>query len=93
VFDDAGTLVRVWHEVESVDDQLVTFTENFASDAWPEIRNSRSRLRFAPAEHIDRLLGEAGFVIDERYGDWDRSLMTAASPEIITVARVASTTG
>ena len=40
------------------------------------------------AEHLDHLLTSAGFVIDERYGDWDRSLMTPTSREIITVARI-----
>ena len=32
------------------------------------------------------MLADTGFVIDERYGFWDRSLFTAASPEIITIA-------
>jgi SAM-dependent methyltransferase len=86
IVDDAGVRVRVWHEVQSVDGELVTFTETYASDAWPDERVSRSTLRFVHAEHLDRLLGDAGFAIDERYGNWDRSLFTAHSPEIITVA-------
>jgi SAM-dependent methyltransferase len=86
VVDDAGARVRVWHEVESVDDELVTFTENYAGDDWPDVRVSRSTLRFVPAEHLDRLLTQAGLAIDERYGDWDRSLFTPRSREIITVA-------
>lgn len=85
--DDSGNVVRVWHEVEKVAGELVTFTETYASDAWPAPVVSRGTLRFMPAEHLDHLLAEAQLAIDERYGDWDRSLMTPASREIITVAR------
>lgn len=86
IVDDAGVTVRVWHEVESVEGELVTFTETYASAAWPEARVSRSTLRFVTAEHLDHLLTGAGLRIDERYGDWDRSLFTPHSREIITLA-------
>jgi SAM-dependent methyltransferase len=89
IHDDDGTAIRVWHDVEEVVGQHVAFTETFASDAWTEPIVSRSTLRFVPAEVLDAFLTEAGFVIDERYGDWDRSLMTPTSREIITVARSA----
>ena len=86
IVDDAGVPVRVWHEVEAVEGELVTFTETYASDAWPAARVSRSTLRFGSAEHLDHLLTGAGLTIEERYGDWDRSLFTPHSREIITVA-------
>ncbi len=85
--DDDGAALRVWHEVEAIDGEYVTFTETFASDVWDTPMVSRSTLRFLHAERLDALLVESGFVIDERYGDWDRSLMTPTSREIITVAR------
>jgi hypothetical protein len=72
--------------VQQVDGEHVTFTSNYASPPWPAPRVSRSTLRFLPAEEVDHLLAEAGFTIDERYGDWDKSLFTPASSEIITVA-------
>lgn len=85
--DDAGTPIRVWHEVEKVvGDEYVTFTETFAGPAGKPTRVSRSTLRFVHAEHLDHLLAETGFAIDERYGAWNRCLFTATSPEIITVA-------
>lgn len=90
---DDGRTVRVWHEVEEVRGEYVTFTENYASDAWPSPVVGRQTLRFLPAESLDHLLVAAGFVVDERYGDWDRSLMTPASREIITVARRADASG
>lgn len=88
VTDADGRRLRMWHEVEQVEDDLVTLTETFAFEDDGEPSVSRSTLRFVSAEHLDQLLTAAGFIIDERYGDWDRSLMTPASPEIITVAHV-----
>jgi SAM-dependent methyltransferase len=87
ITDPLGRQVRVWHDVESVADDLVTFTETYAVEGAPDSIVGRSTLRFMAAEHLDHLLVKAGFVIDERYGDWDRSLMTHTSREIITVAR------
>lgn len=86
ISDDDGTPIRVWYEVERVDGELVTFTENYASDAWDAPKVSRGTLRYLPAGCLDHLLRDAGFVVDERYGGWDRSLCTPASREIITVA-------
>jgi SAM-dependent methyltransferase len=87
VTDPQGRPVRVWHEVEGVDDGLVTFTETFAVDGRDDPLVSRSTLRFVTAEHLDHLLIHAGLVVDERYGYWDRRPFTPDSPEIITVAR------
>jgi SAM-dependent methyltransferase len=87
VVDDDGVRVRVWHEVERVDGELVTFTETYAADAWEQPVVGRDTLRFLPAGDLDHLLAGAGFTVHERYGDWDRSLMTPTSREIITVAR------
>lgn len=86
--DPQGRRVRVWHEVERVEAEFVTFTETFAVDGFAEPMVSRSTLRFVSAEHLDHLLTAAGFAVDERYGDWDRCLFTPASREIITIASV-----
>lgn len=92
VVDPDGRAMRVWHEVEEVDGEFVTFTENFASEDRSTPLVSRSTLRFIPAEHLDHLLTAAGLGIDERYGYWDRRPFTPDSPEIITVARRAVAT-
>lgn len=91
--DENGAGVRVWHEVLSVDGELVSFTENFASDSWDRPLVSRSTLRFLPAALLDRFLADAGFCVDERYGDWDRSPFTPTAREIITVASVSQEAG
>ena len=48
---------------------------------------AHSSLRFLDPETLAGFLANAGLVVDEQYGDWDRSPLTGASPEIITVAR------
>jgi SAM-dependent methyltransferase len=85
VTDDLGRSVRVAIEVDRVDGEYVSLTETSTPHSGAPIVG-RSTLRFISAEHLDHLLTQAGFVVDERYGDWDRSLFTPPSPEIITIA-------
>lgn len=89
ITDDEGNTVRIWHEVLEVGGEHVTFTETFDCPGWPTPRQvSRSTLRFLPAGRLDRLLGDAGLAVHERYGFWDRRPFTPDSREIITVASV-----
>lgn len=92
VRDERGELVRVWHEVESVEHGVVTSTEVFERPSRPRAI-SRTRLRFLPAGTLDALLVQAGLAVDERYGNWDRCPFTPHSPEIITMARRAADSG
>ncbi|WP_405863212.1 class I SAM-dependent methyltransferase [Streptomyces sp. NBC_01515] len=89
--DGHGGVVRVWHEVESVSpaDDRVTFTETFDGTLWERPQVDRTTLRFLDTDTLDGFLREAGFVVVERYGDWERGVLTPASPEIITVAESA----
>jgi SAM-dependent methyltransferase len=83
-----GAVVRVWHEVETpVEGELVRFTTTFTSPGWDSPRTSRSTLRFLGAGPLSDFLTGTGLVIEERFGDWDRSPSTDTSPEIITLAR------
>ena len=82
-----GIAVRMEHEVETpVTGELVSFTVTFSSPIWNQPISSRSTLRFLDAEKLNEFLTVAGLTIEAQYGDWDRSALTAASPEIITVA-------
>jgi hypothetical protein len=87
ITDERGRSVRVATEVDVVDGEYVRLTETSTPEVGDPVAG-RSTLRFTSAEHLDHLLAQAGFAVDERYGDWDRSLFTATSPEIITVASV-----
>ena len=87
VTDAAGRTLRVWHEVESVDGEVVTFTDTAAALDGTVLRVDRTSLRFASENTVDTLLEEAGFDIEARYGDWDGGPVTGDSTEIITIAR------
>jgi SAM-dependent methyltransferase len=88
--DAAGAVVRSWHEVENpVEDDIVNFTTTFTSPAWDRPQESRSTLRFLDAASLSTFLSEAGLVVEEQFGDWDRSPLTGTSPEIITIVRPA----
>ncbi|GLW15098.1 hypothetical protein Stsp01_18410 [Streptomyces sp. NBRC 13847] len=83
----AGRALRVWHHVESVTGDLVTFTGTTAEPDGRVLRVDRTTLRFLEVAALDAFLAAAGFVVEGRYGDWDRGPVTATSREIITVAR------
>ncbi|MFI6042825.1 class I SAM-dependent DNA methyltransferase [Nocardia sp. NPDC051321] len=88
VSDAAGEMVRCVCEVaEPVAGDLVSFTHTFTSAGWERPEVSHSTLRFLDSDALARFLSEAGLVVVEQFGDWDRSPLTAASPEIITVVR------
>jgi SAM-dependent methyltransferase len=88
--DPAGGVVRMWNEVERpVEGDVVRFTTTFTSPRWDVPKVSRSTLRFLDARSLSRFLADAGLVVEEQFGDWDRQPLTDASPDIITVARPA----
>jgi SAM-dependent methyltransferase len=88
VTDDAGAVVRSWHEVvKPVDGDLVTFAQTFTGPSWDRPQVSSSTLRFLDRDSLGSFLAEAGLEVEAQFGDWDRGPVTAASPEIITIVR------
>lgn len=86
VFD--GHRVRMAHEVETpVAGELVSFTHTFTSPDWDCAETSRSTLRFLDLNSLAAFLAEAGFEVEDQFGDWERQPLTDTSPEIITIAR------
>lgn len=49
--------------------------------------SSPSVWRYRTHEELVASLTRAGFEVEEAYGDWDRSRLTATSPDIVLVAR------
>ena len=83
-----GAIVRYEAEVETpVAGDVVRFTNTYSSAGWARPEPSRSTLRFLDPDALSAFLADAGFVIDEQFGDWDRSPVVGACPEIITIAR------
>ncbi|MDP9025426.1 MAG: class I SAM-dependent methyltransferase [Candidatus Eremiobacteraeota bacterium] len=89
--DTEGVTVRITREVvATVDDRLVTFTHTFTSPSWNQPQVSTSTLRFFDAASLLPFLVDAGLSVEEQFGDWDRTPVTATSPEIITLATKAT---
>jgi ubiquinone/menaquinone biosynthesis C-methylase UbiE len=82
-----GAVVRKWHEIETVDGDVVSYTTTFTSSSWDRPHMIRSSQRFLDADSLSSFLSGAGLAIEERFGDWDGQPLTDTSPEIITIAR------
>jgi len=88
VVDAEGAKVRMTRHVTApFDGRVVSFTHTFTSPAWDQPQVSHSTLRFLDAASLLSFLSDAGLVIEEQFGDWDRKPVSDTSPEIITVAR------
>lgn len=84
--DSRGRALRIWHNVESVADDVVTLTETTAEADGRVLRVDRGQLRFMDVAVLGDFLAEAGFQIAAQYGTWDRRPIDASSREIITIA-------
>ena len=83
-----GEAVRLEKEVETpVSGDVVRFTTTYTSAGWDQQELSHGTLRFLDRDKLSAFLHDAGFVIEDQFGDWDRSRVLDASPEIITLAR------
>jgi hypothetical protein len=63
IVDDAGAAVRMTHEVNGVEGELVSFTTTYTSPDWDRPKLSRSTLRFLDRESLSVFLTDAGFLI------------------------------
>lgn len=82
-----GTVVTIATQVIApFDGATVTFTHTFSGDhpSLPQV--SRSTLRFLDAGPLRTLLTDAGIRIEQQFGAFDGSPLTATSPEIVTFA-------
>ena len=83
-----GAPVRMETQVESpVASDLVSFTHTFTCPDWDRPETSRSTLRFLARDALAAHLSDAGFTIEDQFGDWERQPLTDSSPEIITIAQ------
>lgn len=87
VVDAAGRRVRVWHQVERVAGDVVTFTETIGVPDGTVLRVDRASLRFLDVPALGAFLAGAGLAVEAQYGDWQRGPVTDQSREIVTIAR------
>lgn len=84
--DAHGRALRVWHEVDSVIGDVVTFHETTAARDGTVLRIDHASLRFLDVAVLNGFLAGVGFEIEAQYGDWHGGAINANSREIITVA-------
>lgn len=78
-------VVDMHYNVISTDPAFVTFETHFRF-APNDTVVATTTLRFMSRDELAAFLAEAGFTDITWFGDWDRSAVSATSPEIIVVA-------
>jgi SAM-dependent methyltransferase len=87
VIDHENRALRLSYGIEGVESDVVTLTETTATRSGEPVRVDRAQLRFLGVEQLRRFLGEAGFEVENVYGDWSKGPFTDGSRDIIVVAR------
>ncbi|MGV9770723.1 class I SAM-dependent methyltransferase [Streptosporangium sp. NPDC003464] len=87
VVDGSGRRLRVSHTVESVAGGVVSLTETTSEADGEVLWVDRGNLRFLDVPELRGFLDEAGFVVEEQFGDWTRGPVTDSSRVIIMIAR------
>jgi SAM-dependent methyltransferase len=82
-----GDSAVVSYEVQDITGDVVTVAETLAGQWWPEPQTGLGRLRFLDPAGIAAFLRRSGFAVEDQFGDWQRAPLSAASQEIITIAR------
>jgi SAM-dependent methyltransferase len=84
--DAAGVTADVYYDIRSVDGELVTY-ETCYRFAGEDPLTIPEKIRFMDQDQVAAVLADAGLAQVTWYGDWDWSPVSAASPELIAVAR------
>lgn len=79
--------VEFWHETAAADLPRVSYDTFIHNLRTGEFTTSRDVLAFRDERALRASLEHAGFDVGHVYGDWDRTAPTAASPELIVIAR------
>ena len=87
VVDPRGRPVRISYEVVSVAGDVITVTETTSDPDGETLRVDRAPIRFLHPELLARMVEDAGFVIEARYGGWAHKPFAPDAPELVTVAR------
>lgn len=81
-----GRVLRMSYRA-AVRGDVVELVEVTATADGTVLREDPGSLRFLNPGALNAFLAEAGFEVQEQYGDWERGPVTAESREIVTVAR------
>jgi len=84
-----GAKVEVAHgSPRAVEPDVIEFSTTYRFENPPSSLASRGALRFIDPDQLRALLTRSGFRIDGWFGDWDRTPVSASSPEVIVVASI-----
>lgn len=78
--------VDVHYDIAEADGAFVTYETHYRFGP-DDVAVGRDTLRFMSREELAAFLTEAGFTDITWFGNWDRSPLTAQSPEFVVVAR------
>lgn len=78
--------VEIHYDIAKAEGAFVTFETHFHF-APDDVVVALTTLRFMSRDELAAFLAETGFTEITWFGDWDRSPIGAASPEIIVIAR------
>jgi SAM-dependent methyltransferase len=84
---EAGRRLRSWYTIDAVRGDVVSFSETTTEQDGTVLRHDSCDLRFLDPPTLNGFLGESGFVVEAQFGDWDRTPVTTASREIVTIVR------
>ena len=87
VHDARAGSITTWSEVHDARDGIVTYAIHYEFHATGNHVVAPGALRFRRQSDLARSLGEAGFVVERCYGDWDRRPASPSTRELIVVAR------
>lgn len=79
--------VTIWIESQGLQNDVVRSTLHYEAPGMSATADNQ--MRFPSRDVIANQLDAADFMIENLYGNWDRSSLTEASPEFIIVARAA----
>ncbi len=75
-----------WLELVHVGNGRVSFEHHYVFPATGDVVVTRSEIRFRSLGELTHSLVEAGFTVEQVYGDWKRGALTTTSRVIVFVA-------
>ncbi|MFA7302263.1 MAG: methyltransferase domain-containing protein [Candidatus Paceibacterota bacterium] len=82
--------VEWWFKLLNIEDKRVRYELHYFFVHSNEEVVSVNELAFRSQEEITQALNDAGFKVESVYGNWDSSLATRTSPEMIFIAAIKS---
>ncbi|WP_214469752.1 class I SAM-dependent methyltransferase [Mesorhizobium sp. dw_380] len=81
--------VKSWNDVErDAETAIVTYSTFYEIPGGGKVLGAESKIAFPAKEDLERMLGEAGLLVEQWLGDWQGAPYVATSPEIIPIGRL-----